>query len=350
MSNVIGNKKMIDWARKLPVGNRQCYINWEAISELPPQYEAVVTSIRFDVAMLGQSLDQNFTEVSHKYMPTTSMYYKIAEACGISGDVSKVEPLYEEIDINPMLCKDITEVPTIRKIKTGVSVTKQSKRLAEDGQYLLSSPCTNTYNAWDRCTNVWLKEEMYTDGYTKPAKYPPKYKSPYARKLHFSDELKLADQKSESKAYCKTIRELAGLPTAFERNDLINGVLVFYKIRRSAKALQLEQAARLSAINSNIPDNTPLLFDDDEQPPIEMPLDEQPPEVEEKTLLDTFKDYADIIDDNKIIPKVIEWLESVKGHEQEPGNIAAYKKAVKNLDDIEKGLQDPGQKIPHPVF
>ena len=345
MSKVVGDASMINWAKGLPVGNNQCFINWEGLAELPPQFEVVVTSIRFDPATLKIKTNGNFTEVNKKYMPTTSMYYKIAEACGISGDTSKVQPLYENVDINPMLMKDMCDEPTYRLMKTGVTITKQGKRLTEDGRFLLSSPCSNTYNAWDRCTNDWAKEEKYTEGYTLPPKYSNKYKGKYDRKCHFLDELKFADQKSESKAQCKTIRELAGLPTAFEFSDLQSGVLMFSKVRKSNESLQMEQLAYLASIEKkgNNREITKALFGSIEEP------EKQAEVIVERTLLEVLKDYAAILPVDGNLNKMIDWLTTVGDNATVGDNNTFYLKAVNKLKDIESKIEED-QKIPHGEF
>jgi hypothetical protein len=344
--NIIGNTEMIKWGKELQPGNRICFINWEAVEELPPQFESVITTLKIDIK-------NNFTEISKKYMPTTDLSYKIAEACGISGDTSKVEPFYEEVDINPMLCKPIYDEPTYRKLKTGVTVTKQSKRMMEDGTYMLSSPCSNTYNVWDRCTEDWKKEEMYTEGYTKPAKFGNyKYDTSYKRQYQFATEMKFAHQKAESKAYCKTIRELAGLPTAFERSDLESGVLMFSKVRRSAKALQLEQAAYLSSISQGNQQKTNLLFDDPEPEPEQEPDDiiEEAEKVEdEPTLIEVLKCYKDTVGVSSIVDNMIKWLDKVGDACMSEENMPFYKKAIENLKTLESEIGDDN-RIKHNLY
>lgn len=246
-SRILGNKDLVKKARKATPQDKNIYINWEALEELPEQYEAVITAVRFD----PKKLDSSFTDVGGgKFMPTTELMYEIAEARGISGGENSIaESVYEEVDINPMLCKGMEDQPTYRKIKVGAKVVKFSTVMEEDGTLRRSSPCTQVFNVWDRCNEAWSKEEKYSEGYTKQGKYAPKYKTKYDRKAHLDSEMKFAMAKAETKAHGKTIRELAGLTTGYTAQELRSGELLFAKIRKSSQALKLEQAAHLSSIS-----------------------------------------------------------------------------------------------------
>ena len=66
-------------------------------------------------------------------------------------------------------------------------------------------------------------------------------------------EMKFAHAKAESKAYLKTIRELAGMPTGFQSADLTSGKMLFARHNRKDKAvLKMETAARISAMSRGI--------------------------------------------------------------------------------------------------
>jgi hypothetical protein len=244
---IFGDAETIRKAREAGTANN--YINWDAINELPEEYEAVITEIKFD----PKKLESDFSAVDSKkttWMPQPQLMYRIAEACGISGgNDSQVEPLYEEVDINPMLMKPMDAEPCIRKMIVGRQVTKYSERLQEDGTFLRSSPCTVAYNAFERCAIMWADEEKWTEGYSKPNKFDNKYDTPYRRRSHFYDELKFAHSKAETKAHEKTIRELAGLQTGYKTEMLQGGSLTFAKIRRSREILKMESAARLGAMS-----------------------------------------------------------------------------------------------------
>lgn len=261
-SRIKGNHALIEKAKRATPQDTNIYINWEALQELPDQFEAVITAVKFD----PQKLDQSFTNVGTQsrpsWMPNTNLMYEIAEAKGISGgDNSISESVYEEVDINPMLCKGFEDQPTYRRIKVGAKVVKFSTVLEEDGTYRRSSPCTQVYNVWDRCRELWSKEEKYTNGYTKSAgQYGYKYQTKFDRQAHLDSEMKFAMAKAETKAYTKTIRELAGLMTGYNTHDLAKGELLFAKIRKSSEALKLEQAAYLSSLSNGVKNDTSLLF------------------------------------------------------------------------------------------
>ena len=240
-SQILGSDDLLRKAKAATPKDKNIYINWEALEELPEQFEAVISAVKF-----SPDLKASFTDVgSGNWMPKTELMYQIAEAKGISGgDNSITEAVYEDVDINPMLCKPMEDAPTYRRIKVGEKVVKFSTVLEEDGTLRRSSPCTQIYNVWDRCNETWSKDEKYNNGVSK------KYKTKFDRKAHFDGEMKFAFAKAETKAYTKTIRELAGLMTGYTSQDLKSGELLFAKIRKSSKALQLEQAANLERISN----------------------------------------------------------------------------------------------------
>ena len=237
------------------------YINFDALAELPDEFEAAVSEIVFD----PKKLDELFSHIGNgNYMPKPELVYEIAEARGIGGMKDKsgipipaqVEPIIEEVDINPMLCKSIESEPLMRKMICGRRVTKSSEVLQEDGIYRPSGACTVDYNAWERCTKLWSAEEKDTEGYTKQATYPDgnvikyKYDTKLKRRAHFDEMLMFANAQAQTKSHEKTIRELACLPTGYKKDDLADGVLFFVKIRRSSMVLKMETAARLEAIRN----------------------------------------------------------------------------------------------------
>jgi hypothetical protein len=249
-----GNAKLKERVERRSPEDKNVYINLDAIAELPDEYEAIISEVLFD----PKDLPASFSDVGvGAWMPGTALIYEIAEACGISGIGEPIiEPIIEEIDYNPMLCAPMDALPTKRKMIVGKRVSKQSQVMQEDGTMRASSVCTSDYNAWERCSEAWSKEEMYTNGYTKEGKFPPKYDNKYKRKHHFDEEMKFAHAKAETKSHIKTIRELAKMQTGFKTEDLKEGRLIFVKIRRSSMVLKLETAARLDAIRNGGPHPT----------------------------------------------------------------------------------------------
>jgi len=361
-----GDPQTIKRAQSAPAGDSSVYINFDAIKELPEEYEVVVTAVKYD----PKKLDISFADVGSKaqpsWYPMPELMYKVAEACGISGsEESETSPVTEEIDINPMLMKGPEQAPTYRRKTIGRSVSKRSSRIMEDGTPIWSSLCTAEYNVWERCLENWSKEAMYSEGYTLPStsKYGFKYDNTYKRQANFDTEMKFAHAKAETKAYSKTIRELAGMPTGYKPSDLIKGELIFARIRRSSLALKMETAARLQAISQGVGQSTaqtqlfgppvdeevaPIMdvepCPDDFEAPYE-PVEEKDPEI-----IAVFKYYLPSITDEKgkeSATKTLDWLE--KNKENLQANKSFYAKAVKNLAGIEEAIPE-AFRIEHSEF
>lgn len=338
MANITGDA--YKYAQSAPAGDKSVYVNLDAINDLPEEFEAVVTFVTYD----PKKLDESFSRVGGSdnnpmYQPKPELMYKIAEACGISGgDESETSPITEEVDINPMLCKGLDASPTYRRMAVGRSVSKRSSRLMEDGSLLWSSLCTSEYNVWERCLELWSKEEQYSEGYTKQSKYPPKYENKYKRRAHFDSEMKFAHAKAETKAYLKTIRELAGMPTGYASTDLTSGKFVFSRIRRSKAVLKMETAARLSAISRGIEQNgNNILFGNTAPQLPDIPLDEDdiPPQETEIEIVAVFSEYISAMQDGDLKDRAIATLNWLKSEKDPKSNAKYYKKAIDNLHEIE---------------
>lgn len=180
----------------------------------------------------------------------------MSEARGISGmDMAVVEPLYEDIDWN-IMARNEKDTPKLVRYLVGYRCTKQGKVLAEDGTERISDPCTVNYNAWERVCELFSKEEMYTEGYTKPGKYGFKYDTMFKRRNAFASEMKFAERKADSKARNVVIRTLCGMPTGYDIESLKLGYFVIGKIIRSAWAVKSEHAARLQALSQGVGDQS----------------------------------------------------------------------------------------------
>jgi hypothetical protein len=293
---IVGNAETIARSKKAGPNDKWNHVNWDAINDLPEEFEPVITEIKYDPANLKES----FSDVGNEtYMPKPELMYAIAEACGITGgDNSVTEPLIEEVDWNRIKSK-IGEPPNLVRAKVGVKVSKYSSVMQEDGTFRKSDVCTSNYNAYDRCCELWSKEEADTNGYTVEIKdgkytafgkdqygphyykgqyaYALKYRTQYQRQAHFDAEMKFASAKAETKAHLKTIRVLAGLMTGYKKDDLKSGVLVFSKIRRSRAVLKMETGARLAALSRGEIGSTPTvaLFG-----PQAAPAEAEPPEAQ----------------------------------------------------------------------
>jgi len=363
MSKIYGDQATIKKAQALPPGDKSGHVNWEAIQELPDEFEVIITEVKYDPAEIGKL----FSDVGNKnYMPSTVLMYKIAEACGIGGNQKSISsPIQEEIDINPMLCKPMEAEPTIRKMVVGRSVSKQSSVMQEDGTLLHSSVSTCEYNAWERCTELWAKEEKYTDGYAKQSKYEPKYNNKFKRQHHFKEELKFAHAKAETKSHLKTVRELAKLTTGYKEDDLKSGSLFFAKVRRSREILQAETAARLTALSQGAlpaPEPIKMLFGDaDIQEPETKDVTPDPFDVHEPAAAETpvksnreifietveeyFKNEMVHVSISDGASKVLNWVKNTAEAETDK----LWNAAITRLKEIEKNIPDEA-KINHGLY
>lgn len=257
---------------------KNTFINYDAIDALPDELEPVISEFTFDPQKLHEYFTNVGTEKKPSWYPQTDTMYKIAEMCGILGTTEKtVEWITEEVDINPILMKPFGSEPTMRIIKTGARVTKQSKVLCEDGNYRTCTPESNEFNFFNRASIEFLNEEKYTNSYTKKQEYY-KYDTSIKRQLRLKELEKFAIQQAETKAFCKTIRVLAGLPTGFSTEDLKSGKLVFMKFIKSKRLQKLETAARIDAIRkgntAQIEDMSDQLFGEKEIEPSVNPINE----------------------------------------------------------------------------
>lgn len=219
------------------------FINYDAIDSLPDELEMVISELKFDPKKLYEYFTNVGTEKKPSWYPQTDVMYKIAEMCGIQGTTYKsVEWITNEVDINPLLMKSIMDEPTMRKIITSARVTKQSKILCEDGRFRLGTPETNEFDFFTRACLDFIKDEEYNNG------KPNKYKTSISRQRRLLESKKFAIQQAETKAFCKTIRVLAGLPTGFLTKDLEEGKLIFHKFIKSKRIQKMETAARIEAL------------------------------------------------------------------------------------------------------
>jgi len=338
MSKIYGEARVIERAEKATPTDKGMYVNMDAIRNLPDEYEAILTEVKFNPKDLEQDFSNVGTKTNPSWMPQPSLMYRIAEARGISGgEKSKSEPIYEDVDISLM---NRSDTPAFAKMLVGYRVVKYSTVLEEDGTLRRSSPCSVEYNVYNRCAEAWMKEESYTDGYSKPGQYPNKYDTKFKRRAHFQSELKFAQAKAETKAYEKSIRELAGLMTGYKTADLKDGSFIFVKIRRSREVLKLERAARLQAMSQgfNKPEAAPALFGPTAEPEPETVIG-QPPEKEktprEKAIEILGKYKAEDLIPAEFKDKVdmmISWLTDNENAEQ---NKKAWPKVIATLKDLD---------------
>jgi hypothetical protein len=69
MSKIIGDQKVITAAINSPAGDKSQYVNWDAINDLPEDFEAVVTQIKID-------LKNDFSDIGNDtFMPKPELMY-----------------------------------------------------------------------------------------------------------------------------------------------------------------------------------------------------------------------------------------------------------------------------------
>ncbi len=363
MSKIYGDKDTIKRAQAAKPGDKTVYINWDAIKELPDQYEVKIVDVKFT--------EDDFTNVGSKkapsWYPTTSLMYSIAEARGVSGALNSItETVYEEIDISEMYMDGKHQI--MRK-KVGYIVKKASCVLNEDGTERHSSVRHGVFNAWEECTALWHKEEKATEGYNpkllksypsgdkyyeytwegKVKKKALKYDTKWKRVSHFDELMDVAFGQADTKAHLKTIRELAGLPTGFTTEDLKPGIFTFAKITRSREALQLDQAAHLSSIEKGgRAEPNKMLFGPSEGS-IEVVEETEPEKTEEpekesdrEKLIKALDFYLtekdiDLTDENReSATKTLQWIKDTEDAE----NHKFWSKALNNLRIIEEPLPE----------
>lgn len=371
MSKIYGDENTIKKAKAAQPGDNTVLINWEAIADLPDEYEAIISEVKFKIS-------DDFSDVGNKtYMPTPALHYKIAEARGIHGGSNSItNPIYEDVDVNQM---NMVDTPFFTKMLVGYRSVKYSTVMEEDGTQRRSSACTIDYNVWNRCADAWSSEELATEGYSllqdgdftvtewgktvkKTGKHykskkgyttEPKYDTKWKRKSHFQTELKFAMQKAETKAHEKTIRELAGLMTGYKETDLKSGCLIFAKIRRSRKILQAETAARLVSLSNGNQSKPNLLFgelEDDvviQHEPVkggtiienETIVNEQPEvKTPKQWLIESIETYGKNISEELMdtADAVLKWLDKTES----PETTTFWGKAINLLKTIEEDMPE----------
>jgi hypothetical protein len=367
MKQIYGDESTINRVKNARPGDPHIYVNMDAINELPDEYEVRLEKVVFD-------FEKDFDDVGNgNYMPSPSLMNKIAEARGIEGtnDV-QVLSIYEEININSLLCKPLDAEPTVRKQLVAKRVIKTGKVLNEDGTWRSSDPCSVDYNVWERCLIDWMKEEELTNGYDNSIvkngeysyfkekrngphylkgqyAYPIKYMTQYQRQRHLAEAMKFAQRIADTKARHIVIRVLAGLKTGYQKDELKDGFFIFAKIRRSREILKLETAADLNArsrgLTAPADESQSLLYgpDQDAEPAITL-VDEPvfPSNKEEPVptlcrlligILEEYKKNMLIPDDKKdVAAKVLSWLENNPEAEKDE---KYWSRAINILKDIE---------------
>jgi hypothetical protein len=354
MEKFVGNSE--DWktVRAARPGDPTVYINMDAIDQLPEEFQAVISVVKFNK-------EQDFTNVGTKatpsWYPGTRIMYDIAEKRGISsaGDL-QADPIMEEVDISTM---EMENSPRLLKKKVGYKVVKSGTVVQEDGT-LRGVSRVSMENAWDEAVGLWNKEAAESEGYSKTVEdqyhrkgyektwngkkefHEYRYDTKWKRRVHFDNLLDKALGKAETKAKEKVIRELSGLKTGFTDGDLASGKFYFVKIVRSSSVLKLETAARIDALRQGVQpsaDPSRLLFEAKEDAPIVAQGEAAEPPRE--AMIRKLRHY----DVNGMIPvaardtatKLLGWLSDT---ENASDDLVYWPKAKAVLEEIEKAIPD----------
>jgi hypothetical protein len=254
------------------------------------------------------------------YMPTVNLLSRIADARGVSGlDNGTQKQIIQLVDWN-RITLNYSAPPQLVNYPVGYEVVKQGSVLQEDGTERISDPAIIIYNVFERCNELWTKEESATDNYKNVTvasngvkmytqynkQQPCKYDSQAKRLAHLASEMKFAEAKASIKARNLVIRTLCGLQTGYNVDQLKNGCFYIGKILRSNFAIKSEHAARLAGLSKG------AIMADNASDELygytgytEIPEDVTPSE----TLIETPEEAATVLDRDTVIRKIGKYLE-----------------------------------------
>lgn len=347
MSRIIGNETVLKRITEARAGDPSVYINLEAIAQLPDDYESVVVKVDFDI---NNDFTNVGTENNPSWYPKPPLMARIAEARGITIDGINDETVsvFENINISS---QEMVQNPVIQNRKVGYSVKKTGSVIMEDGTIRQHSE-SSTENAWEEAEFLWTKEEMYSEGYTKPSKYPPKYDNKWKRRLHFQELLDKAEGKARTNAFVKIVRMLACLKTGYKTEELKEGCFYFAKIRRSEMIRKAETAARLSALSAgHEPAVTKQLFG--ETDPVMLTHSEPattPEPISKRAIfietLETYRSEGIVPSEmNELVGKLLSWLKATENAEES----IDWQTALQRLKGIET-MMDAGIIKQHGLY
>ena len=364
------NKDVLKRIKSAKPGDPSVLVSLEALEALPEIYSATIVSIPFSIPD-GKNSNEDWSIVatypSVMYMPTVNLLSRIADARGVSGlDNGTQKQIIQLVDWN-RITMNYTAAPQLVNYPVGYEVVKQGSVMQEDGTERISDPAIIIYNVFERCNELWTKEESATDNYKNVTvssngtklytaynkQQPCKYDSQAKRLAHLASEMKFAEAKASIKARNLVIRTLCGLQTGYNIDQLKNGCFYIGKILRSNFAIKSEHAARLAGLSKgvSIADNA-----SDElygyTGYTEVPANEVSPA---ETLIETTSEEVNILDRETVIRKIskylefnlvaedkkesavnmLAWLENTPNAEE---NTRFWDRAVSVLTEIEKNI------------
>ena len=317
------NKDVLKRIKSAKPGDPSVLVSLEALESLPEIYSATIVSIPFSVPN-GKESNEDWSVVatypSVMYMPTVNLLSRIADARGVSGlDNGTQKQIIQLIDWN-RITLNYSAPPQLVNYPVGYEVVKQGSVLQEDGTERISDPAIIIYNVFERCNELWTKEESATDNYKNVTvasngakmytaynkQQACKYDSQAKRLAHLASEMKFAEAKASIKARNLVIRTLCGLQTGYNIEQLKNGCFYIGKILRSNFAIKSEHAARLAGLSKG------AVMADNASDELygytgytEIPEDVTPSE----TLIETPAEAVTVLDRDTVIRKIGKYLE-----------------------------------------
>ena len=317
------NKDVLKRIKSAKPGDPSVLVSLEALESLPEIYSATIVSIPFSIPD-GKNSNEDWSVVATypnvMYMPTVNLLSRIADARGVSGlDNGTQKQIIQLVDWNRIIL-NYSAPPQLVNYPVGYEVVKQGSVLQEDGTERISDPAIIIYNVFERCNELWTKEESATDNYKNVTvssngtklytaynkQQPCKYDSQAKRLAHLASEMKFAEAKASIKARNLVIRTLCGLQTGYNIEQLKSGCFYIGKILRSNFAIKSEHAARLAGLSKG------AVMADNASDELygytgytEIPEDVTPGE----TLIETPAEAVTILDRDTVIRKIGKYLE-----------------------------------------
>ena len=317
------NKEVMKRIKSAKPGDPSVLVSLEALESLPEIYSATIVSIPFSIPN-GKESNEDWSVVatypSVMYMPTVNLLSRIADARGVSGlDNGTQKQIIQLVDWN-RITMNYSAPPQLVNYPVGYEVVKQGSVMQEDGTERISDPAIIIYNVFERCNELWTKEESATDNYKNVTvasngtkmytqynkQQPCKYDSQAKRLAHLASEMKFAEAKASIKARNLVIRTLCGLQTGYNIEQLKNGCFYIGKILRSNFAIKSEHAARLAGLSKG------AVMADNASDELygytgytEVPEDVTPSE----TLIETPAEAVTVLDRDTVIRKIGKYLE-----------------------------------------
>lgn len=348
------NKEVLKRIKNAKPGDPSVLVSLEALEALPEIYSATIVSIPFSIPD-GKNSNEDWSIVatypSVMYMPTVNLLSRIADARGVSGlDNGTQKQIIQLVDWN-RITMNYSAPPQLVNYPVGYEVVKQGSVLQEDGTERISDPAIIIYNVFERCNELWTKEESATDNYKNVTvssngtklytaynkQQPCKYDSQAKRLAHLASEMKFAEAKASIKARNLVIRTLCGLQTGYNIDQLKNGCFYIGKILRSNFAIKSEHAARLAGLSkgASITDNA-----SDElygyTGYTEVPANEVSPA---ETLIETTSEEVNILDRETVIRKISKYLEFnlvAEDKKESAVNMLAWLENTPNAEENQK--------------